>query len=391
MKTILFVIPNLKTGGSNSALSVLYSRFEKKYHIYVLPLSFSKNNSFAFETSLIECPKVLNDYHCNVKDAPFGLRRLGVFLFKLFKRICSQLGIPIEEKVYSHFANIILNRCMPDIVVAFEENAPTRFVSYFRSVFKIAWIHCNYDYYQAAKDEESIYCRFHRIVCVSEFTKNSFLKRYPSLLSITQSIHNLIDEKRILRLSDSTIDDSRYVHGTFSFISVGRLDPIKRFDVIPQIASSLKKGGSLFNWYILGPESVDGEKERLEREIIRNNVEDCVHYLGNKPNPYPYFRKSNVYVCVSISEACPMVFNEAKVLNIPIVTTDFGSASEFIIDGVNGYICDISSISERLKDLMLNPDLYHHLVDNLVLEERENNILVQRLSILFDEPCQQNE
>ena len=41
-------------------------------------------------------------------------------------------------------------------------------------------------------------------------------------------------------------------------------------------------------------------------------------------------------VSTSVSEACPNVINEAKILHTPIVATNFGSVYEFIEDGVNG-------------------------------------------------------
>lgn len=41
-KKILFVIPGLKTGGTNSSLSALYSQIKDNYEITVLPVTIQQ-------------------------------------------------------------------------------------------------------------------------------------------------------------------------------------------------------------------------------------------------------------------------------------------------------------------------------------------------------------
>ena len=180
-------------------------------------------------------------------------------------------------------------------------------------------------------DELKYYTKFHRIVCVSNFTRERFVSRYPSLDSTTITINNLLDVDRIISLSNKNIDDIRFDTDKYTIISVGRMHPVKRFSMIPKIAQDLKDRQLSFVWYIIGG-PLNDEYNKLLLEIDRCNVGDCVILLGEKANPYPYFKKSQLYVSTSISEACPMVFNEASLLNLPIVTSDFGSAYEFVTD-----------------------------------------------------------
>ena len=70
-------------------------------------------------------------------------------------------------------------------------------------------------------------------------------------------------------------------------------------------------------------------------------------WLGEKVNPYPYFKDTDQYVCLSELEACPMVFLEAKLFNIPIVTTDFPSAREFVKDG-EGTISPLEDLPQAI-------------------------------------------
>ena len=80
--------------------------------------------------------------------------------------------------------------------------------------------------------------------------------------------------------------------------------------------------------------------------------------MGNKSNPYPYLKKSSLLVALSTTEACPMMFIEAKILNIPILSTNFGSSYEFICNGEDGVISNIESISYCIGQLIGDNDKY---------------------------------
>ncbi len=116
--------------------------------------------------------------------------------------------------------------------------------------------------------------------------------------------------------------------------------------------------------------------------IRANNLEDVVIRLGEKANPYPYMARSDLYVCLSSSEACPMVFNEAKILKLPMVTTDFGSAFEFITNGVDGIITPIdimpNVLSRLMKDkkemLKLKCNISNYGYDNASIQNKLNEI-----------------
>ena len=81
------------------------------------------------------------------------------------------------------------------------------------------------------------------------------------------------------------------------------------------------------------------------------SVQDCVKWLGGKSNPYPYFKKADIYVCLSESEACPMVFKEAKLFGLPIVTTDFPSAYEFVNEE-DGIISSLENMPDAINSMI---------------------------------------
>ena len=112
---------------------------------------------------------------------------------------------------------------------------------------------------------------------------------------------------------------------------------------IPSIAAKLKEKSLNFKWLIIG-DGPEIERNKIQRQMDLCGVNDRVIMLGYKDNPYPYFKRANIYVCTSESEACPMVFLEANTLNTFVISNDFPSAHELIEDG-SGTICSISDIS----------------------------------------------
>jgi glycosyltransferase involved in cell wall biosynthesis len=193
----------------------------------------------------------------------------------------------------------------------------------------------------------------------------------------------LIDLNHIKFKALEQIQNDTFVSEKFTIISVGRLDPVKRFESIPYLAKYLVDNNCDFRWYIIGPKSSEDVYKQINEEIDRNNVSDYVFYLGNKYNPYPYIAQSDLLVALSFSEACPMIFNEAKVLGVPVLTTDFGSAAEFIEDGNNGYIVPFNQINIYLYKLLKSKQIYISIKDGMTQNEYNNKLAIQQLLDLF--------
>ena len=56
-----------------------------------------------------------------------------------------------------------------------------------------------------------------------------------------------------------------------------------------------------------------------------------------------------------------MIFNEAKILNLPIISSDFPSAYEFIIPGKDGYICSIDTMPSIIERIIQDKIMYKSL------------------------------
>lgn len=71
-------------------------------------------------------------------------------------------------------------------------------------------------------------------------------------------------------------------------VSVGRLIPLKGFDMAIDAAKIMKQDGCQFQWFILG----NGELfDKLNAQIEDLELKDWVKLLGPKENPYAYIAK----------------------------------------------------------------------------------------------------
>ena len=372
MISILFVIPNLYIGGTNKVLENLLNLINNSnsYQCNVIALNESGPYIDVFDKYLI-----MKQKHNRVFDC------IRVYTSKALNKYARKLMFNKESKRLKH---AVKNRKF-DIIVAFSEGNTTKIVSNMDAISKIAWIHCDYKRYIDDNSEGKYYEHFNKIVTVSEATMNSFIDVFPNLSEKTIAIHNPIDSNYIKNQANDkrNIDNKFNCNDEFTIVSVGRLDPVKQFDLLPKIAGDLKNDGYKFKWYLIG----GGFKERkkLLNEIKKNNVEDVFIWLGEKNNPYPYIASSDLLVCSSKSEACPNVINEAKILHIPVLATDFPSVYEFIENEVNGIVCNINNFSTIIKKLIEKKDLYNTIKTNINEYEYDNNLILGKIHNLFKE------
>ena len=87
--------------------------------------------------------------------------------------------------------------------------------------------------------------------------------------------------------------------------------------------------------------------------------------MGVKTNPHYYIKNADLLVSLSISEACPRVINEAKILHVPVVFTNFDTAKEFIENMENGLIYPIEEIKYSILEILQNKELNNKIRENI--------------------------
>jgi glycosyltransferase involved in cell wall biosynthesis len=129
------------------------------------------------------------------------------------------------------------------------------------------------------------------------------------------------------------------------------LEEQKGYDIALDVCEKLIDSGAPIEWFVLG----DGtQRSWIESEIQKRKLVGKMHLLGVRMNPYPYFKNCDIYVQTSKHEGWGITITEAKILQKPIVTTDFAGAREQIVDEVSGDIADINddSVFKKLERLI---------------------------------------
>jgi glycosyltransferase involved in cell wall biosynthesis len=84
-------------------------------------------------------------------------------------------------------------------------------------------------------------------------------------------------------------------------------------------------------------------------------------------------------VCLSSSEACPRVINEAKILSTPTVSTNFDTIYEYLEDGKNGIISSLETIQNSIVDILQNKELYSKIKTEISNFHFDNSLLVKKI------------
>ena len=94
----------------------------------------------------------------------------------------------------------------------------------------------------------------------------------------------------------------------------------------------------------------------IKRMATEYGLLNNIIFTGVKSNPYPYMALADIYVQTSRFEGFGLTISEARILNKPVISTNFPVVYNQIKDGVNGLICEMTPESIAQKILLLAND-----------------------------------
>lgn len=372
MKRILIVVPSFVIGGTIVSLNSMLSLIDtKKYEIDV----FALNRKGEYLNRLPNCTILPENLWLSHSAHTFGVVKNTINkTLRVIRAICRRLNWS-SEPLLCKLADKQVNFQQYDTVVNYAESVAD-VVCHYPVKKRVTWIHCDYKRYLTLvnnRNETKVYEKFDNIVCVSEFAKGTFVECIPQMESKTVAIHNVINAEDIKQKAKEVIDDEQFKTDNYTIVSAGRLDPVKQFHLIPQLTADIKKQtDKKFVWYIIGGDrGFESYVDKIRKDIIDLDVSNEVVMLGEKTNIYPYMAKADLYVSTSLSESFPLVINEAKALDIPIVSNNFGSAYESVEDGIDGFIVSIENrmMSKKILTIIEGKDK---------LQSRNNCNIIER-------------
>lgn len=278
-----------------------------------------------------------------------------------------------------------------DTVCVLSEASQMRaFVAKLRGPRKIQWIHTDYALWSeytdwtrmvTEKDGET-YKSFDRIVCLTQVSRDGFVKKHPHLADKTVVIANLQPVEDILRRAREPLELPGFDPDAFNIVSVGRMDTEKAVDRILRIAARLRDEGAAFRWYFIGDGPLRAQWEQMCADL---SLDGRVTFLGAKDNPYPYIAHASLFALLSRYEGLPVTIDEAKILGVPVFATRVGGIVEQVEDGVTGILTesDEQAIYECLRALLLAPQRLEACRRALRERPFESEQIVRQLERLF--------
>jgi glycosyltransferase involved in cell wall biosynthesis len=156
---------------------------------------------------------------------------------------------------------------------------------------------------------------------------------------------------------------------------IGRVTQIKRPDRFLEVVSEVRKRNVGLHFLIVGDgELLDYCRERIAKEALP------VKILGWRSDIEKVLAASDIVILTSDNEGTPLSLIQAGMANIPVVTTNVGSISEVVLNGITGIITstEVNELADALEKLFNDSELRQSLGVN-AQKYTKSNFGVQRL------------
>ncbi len=340
MKKILIVNNNLDMGGIQKSLVNLLKAIHDKYEVTLL--LFSRSGSLLKDVPegvKIITPqrqyRMLGLTKNELKKYPF-LFLLKAFLVKyteLFSRRSAMKIMGLFQRKISGY----------DVVISYSHLFNHKYFGNGCGEFvldktiaknKLCLVHCDYlNSGCMTEKNNAAYLEFDKIACCSDSVRERFLQGAGVHSSKVETLRNFYDLEIGLLANENPY---LYDEGFINMVSIARLSAEKGISRAIEALNCAQRED--VRYYIVG----DGPQRTMLKNLVEKyHMEDKVFLLGEEKNPYQYMINADYLLVPSLHEAAPMVFDEAKVLGLPIITTNTTSAEEMVSDA-GAMVCDNS-------------------------------------------------
>lgn len=380
---ILFVIESLDCAGAEKSLVTLLSLLD--YSRYSVDLMLFTHGGALEElvpkdVNILPPLKYTNFTKLNIKKA--FLYSLKNFNFSmLFSRI--KYSVRIRKKEYlnnekarifwesiSH--NIDDNLKEYDVAISYAQSIPTFYVaSKVKANKKFSWVNVSINLKDLDKKyQKKYYDEFDKIVAVSDTAKDIFVETFPIYTDKVEVIYDIIHPEFITQMAELEATVNHKYLGV-KILTIGRFDQGKQYNLALEACKKLKEQGIDFKWYVLGKGPLLKEIEKYIRDY---DLQDHFILLGVKSNPYPYIKNADIYVQTSKFEGFGLAIAEARLLNVPVVTTRFDAVYNQMVEGKNGLVVDMDgeAVYKGILKLINNRELRENIINYLKKEKKGN-------------------
>lgn len=219
------------------------------------------------------------------------------------------------------------------------------------------------------------------IVSVSKPLQKKLNKVYGKQKVIT--IFNGVDVKKLTSLN---VDSDYMSENTINIGMVGRLVPVKRFDLFVKVAKLCATTNANLRFYILGDGPLYSE---IESYIKTHKLSSAVIMLGHVNNAPKIISNLDMVLMMSDHEGLPMTILESMALKVPIVSHAVGEIPTLLGGGKYGdlvYNQNPTSYCDAIHQFISKPDKYKFKAQGafeLCKENYSSSVMVNQYSELY--------
>ena len=379
-KSLFIVIESLIAAGAEksliSFLSVLdYSRFEVELQLF--------RYGGEFERYIPKEVHLLPPFEYTKFLEKGFLSQLTSFEFKkIWARLMYSLSIRKGTTFHMDKARLYYKYVFPclskntkkyDVAIGYAQGLPTFYVAEkVDANIRFSWVNVSYRLSCINKEfQRQFYSKIDQIVLVSDSAYDVFMNVYPEFKHKMSVIWDIQNAVLIKRLSVER-PEWNLAKDIPSILTIARLNKTQKgYDISLEACKILRDRGVKFKWYAIGRGAY---KEEMEQFIKENHLEDSFVLLGTTPNPYPYIKESTLYVQTSRHEGYGLSIAEARILNTPVVTTEFDAVYSQMVQGKNGLVVrqEPMAVADAIERLLTDRKLFDNIVEYLKNEIKGN-------------------
>ena len=380
-KKLLFVIDSLNCAGAEKSLVTLLSLIDYTKYSVDLQL-FSYGGEFEVflpkEVNLLE-PLAYTKYLEG--KLPFTFKQFcSRIKYSISLRLCPNTHAAKARMYWKHISPCIeINPNQYDCAIAYAQCIPTFYViDKVNAKKKLGWVNCIFHLEGIEKAyQERFYQSLDYIVTVSDSSYQHFTQVYPALKDKMEIIKDIVNPQFIEEMAnfESSLMKEKE---TTKLLTVARLNkPQKGYDISLEACKLLKERGLDFKWYAIGR----GEyRDEMIQFIEENHLQDTFILLGTTPNPYPTIKDCTLYVQTSRHEGFGLSIAEARILNRPVVTTEFDAVYNQMVQGKNGIVVpqDPIAVADAIERVLKDKELYDSIVAYQKQEKKGNTEEIEK-------------
>lgn len=184
-----------------------------------------------------------------------------------------------------------------------------------------------------------------------ELQRDAWLSADSPMRACSSVIYNGVDLNRFTAARVTTGLRAEYGISETAFVvgSVGRLVAEKNQMPLVDAVADLRASGADVHLMLVG----DGPlRSALEQRAAERDIAGAVTFTGAMPDVRAALKAFDVFVLPSLSETFSNAALEAMAMQLPVILTRTGGASEMIEHGTEGYIVDVVDLPQQLPALL---------------------------------------